>query len=250
MASSVVLAAEAVARAHHARYDPSHDFYHITRVRGLALVIARSLAPQQQPDPVVVELAALFHDLLDKKYLPEPIPTAREHLAPFWDKHGGTDVSDEQRRLVERIVENVSYSKEVKRIAAGQQTEWHLTCPELHCVQDADKLDAIGAFGIMRCAAFSAISNRPLYLPPTLAAAAPVNGSPSPSPAASAPAPPSSAGDSAIDHFHDKLFKLEGMMKTARGRELARRRTESMRRFVEDTEREWREAEESFVESR
>lgn len=135
MAARVVLAAEAVARAHHARYDPSHDFHHITRVRGLALAIARSLAPQQQPDPVVVELAALFHDLLDKKYLPEPIPTAREHLAPFWDEHGRTDVSDEQRRLVERIVENVSYSKEVKRIAAGQQTEWHLTCPELHwCV--------------------------------------------------------------------------------------------------------------------
>lgn len=104
--------------------------------------------------------------------------------------------------------------------------------------------------GIMRCAAFSAISNRPLYLPSSPAAPA-VSDTASPSAAPTpAAAPPSSAGDSAIDHFHDKLFKLEGMMKTARGRELARRRTESMRQFVEDTEREWREAEPGFVESR
>ncbi|BGP49887.1 hypothetical protein JCM10450v2_005792 [Rhodotorula kratochvilovae] len=228
--SAVVEAAEQLARSHHAQYDPSHDFHHVTRVRGLALALARSLA-SPRPDPLVVELAALFHDLLDKKYLPrdQPVPTAEEHLAGFWSAFSQGDISDQQRRLVERIVENVSYSKEVKRIAAGGQTEWHLS------VQDADKLDAIGAFGIMRCAAYSALTNRPLYVPSPSAS----------SPAATArPAP--EAGDSAIDHFHDKLFKLEGMMKTPRGRELARKRTESMRRFVEETEREWAEAAEGL----
>ncbi|GAA6048362.1 hypothetical protein JCM3770_000968 [Rhodotorula araucariae] len=233
-ASTVVQAAEQLARSHHAQYDPSHDFYHVARVRGLALALARSL-PAPSPDPLVVELAALFHDLLDRKYLPKdkPVPSAEEHLASFWSAFTEDEVDDRQRRLVERVVENVSYSKEVERIAVGRQTDWHLTCQELHCVQDADKLDAIGAFGIMRCSAYSALTNRPLYVPPS-------------TPASPSPAAERAAGDSAIDHFHDKLFKLEAMMKTPRGRELARARTESMRRFVQDTEREWREAAEGL----
>ena len=90
----------------------------------------------------------------------------------------------------------------------------------------------------MRCAAYSAIANRPLFVPPppppaSLATA--TNGS---------PGNPSSAAEEehcALDHFHAKLFKLEGMMKTRRGRELATRRTETMRRFVDDAEREWAE---------
>ncbi|KWU43474.1 hypothetical protein RHOSPDRAFT_13076, partial [Rhodotorula sp. JG-1b] len=206
-------------------YDPSHDFYHVDRVRRLALAIAHSL---HGVDLLVVELAALFHDLIDAKYLPKnaPKPTARETLDPFWSQHDDDDNADhqilneERRRLIERIVDNVSYSKEVKRIAAGQQTEWHLSCLELHCVQDADKLDAIGAFGIMRCAAYSAIANRPLFVPnppPPASLATATNGS---------PGIPSAAEEEhcALDHFHAKLFKLEGMMKTRRGRELATRR--------------------------
>lgn len=52
-------------------------------------------------------------------------------LESLWAEHGA-EMSEERRRLVERIVDNVSYSKEVKRIAAGGQTEWHLSCVELH----------------------------------------------------------------------------------------------------------------------
>ncbi|KPV72372.1 uncharacterized protein RHOBADRAFT_9642, partial [Rhodotorula graminis WP1] len=232
--SVAVQRAEQLARSHHARYDPSHDFHHVTRVRGLALALARSLS---NVDLLVVELAALAHDLLDKKYLPSGrVPTPREHLDEhLWSGLTQTDVSDGQRRLVERVVDNVSYSKEVKRIANGEQTEWHLSCPELHCVQDADKLDAMGAFGVMRCAAYSAITSRPLYLPPTPSPAPPSTSS------SDTPAPAPVSDDSAIAHFHDKLLRLGGMIKTARGRELARARTETLRRFVADTEREWSE---------
>ncbi|TNY23038.1 hypothetical protein DMC30DRAFT_348010 [Rhodotorula diobovata] len=243
-AHRVLAEAEQLARKHHAQYDPSHDFLHVTRVRGLALSIARSLPGHPRVDLVVVHLASLFHDLLDKKYLPrdKPVPSAREHLAPFWSAFSQDQVADEQRRLVERVVENVSYSKEVKRIAEGGQAEWHLTCLELHCVQDADKLDAMGAFGIMRCSAYSALTNRPLYLPP----------SPSPSsPASADDAAPQQQqqqqDNSAIAHFHDKLFHLESMIKTPRGRVLAKKRAETLRRFVDETEREWREAEEGLV---
>lgn len=133
--AALVAAAHLRAQEHHTQYDPSHDFFHVDRVRRLALAIAHSL---DGVDLLVVELAALFHDLIDAKYLPKnaPKPTARETLDPFWARHD-TDadrqiLDGERRRLVERIVDNVSYSKEVKRIAAGQQTEWHLECLELH----------------------------------------------------------------------------------------------------------------------
>ncbi|GAA6017046.1 hypothetical protein JCM10207_001467 [Rhodosporidiobolus poonsookiae] len=225
-----VLAAESLARAHHAHYDPSHDFHHVHRVTLLALSIARSLPPPSSLDLLVVHLSALLHDLLDKKYLPAGASaSARDRFESLWAPFSQDELSDEQRRLVERVVENVSYSKEVRRIQNGEETEWHSECRELHCVQDADKLDAIGAFGIMRCSAYSAITSRPLYLPPSTSSA-------------SDPAAAPKTDDSAIAHFHDKLFRLEGMMKTPRGRELARKRTETMRRFVEDVEREWAEA--------
>ncbi|BGP18005.1 hypothetical protein JCM10213_005044 [Rhodosporidiobolus nylandii] len=237
--SPLVQAAEALARAHHANYDPSHDIHHIQRVRLLALSIARSLSPPSSSpssppvDLLVVELAALCHDLLDAKYLPRGGSTAAaDVLRPLWDLHGeGEGFGRDRQELVERVVENVSYSKEVKRVREGRQTPWHEECRELHCVHDADKLDAIGAFGILRCAAYSSHANRALYLPPPASNLALAPGAPAPE-----------GNDSAIQHFHDKLFKLEGMMRTEKGRELARKRTESMRRFVEDVEREWAEA--------
>jgi uncharacterized protein len=127
---SLLAAAEAVARAHHSKYDPSHDFHHITRVRATALSIARSLPTS--PDLLVVELAALFHDLIDAKYLPKGVSvTAEEHLQEFW-KGWEEQVTREQQVLVARIVDNVSYSKEIKRAKAGLDTEWHRTCLELH----------------------------------------------------------------------------------------------------------------------
>ena len=88
---------------------------------------------------------------------------------------------------------------------------WHRTCVELHCVMDADKLDALGAFGIFRCAAFSGSRNIPLYLEkedPIYA-------------------------KRAVGHFEDKLFRLESMMMTEEGRAVAKRRTAIMRDIVQ-----------------
>lgn len=134
--AAVILAAENRARDHHEQYDPSHDFWHVDRVRRLSLSIAHhstSSAPLHRIDLLVVELAALFHDLIDAKYLPKgsEATDAKGTLEPFWRAHGAV-VAEDRRRLVEQIVDNVSFSKEVKRIKAGGQTEWHLSCPELH----------------------------------------------------------------------------------------------------------------------
>ncbi|GAA5888450.1 hypothetical protein JCM5296_000634 [Sporobolomyces johnsonii] len=235
---SILQAAAALAQSHHAPYDPSHDFHHVHRVRLQSLRLARSLSPT--PDLLVVELAALFHDLVDAKYLRlEPgqkPPSARDHLEPFWASFGDDVISEAQRRLVERVVDNVSYSKEVKRIKAGEETDWHRECPELQCVQDADKLDAIGAFGILRCAAYSGASSVPLFVPPS-----PSPLSPSPSSLTTTSSARAPTKSSAIDHFHEKLLKLEGMMKTPLGRTMAQKRTAMMREFVDEVEREWSE---------
>ena len=72
--------------------------------------------------------------------------------------------ADGRAEVIVRIVENVSWSNEVRLRALGEWGVWHETCVELHCVHDADRLDAIGAFGIMRCAAYSAITKRQVLI--------------------------------------------------------------------------------------
>lgn len=99
------------------------------------------------------------------------------------------DVSFAQLELVYRIVPSVSFSTEKALKAAGQWLEWHQTCPELHAVQDADRLDAMGAVGILRCAAFSGVRGR--YL---------VEEQPG-------------AGPGCEGHFYTKLLTLKLMMK-------------------------------------
>lgn len=99
------------------------------------------------------------------------------------------DVSPQQLRLVFKIVPSVSYSTEKKLKAANEWTPWHQTCLELHAVQDADRLDAIGAIGVLRCAAFSGARGR--YLVEDKA----------------------EAGPGCEGHFYDKLLKVKGWMK-------------------------------------
>lgn len=112
-----------------------------------------------------MELAALLHDVLDKKYV-TPAESADPYafFLPFFQSvakdHKLDLISDGRARLVTRIVENVSWTTETKLLAAGLIEDWHRNCVELHCVQDADRLDAIGAFGVLRCAAYNAAINR------------------------------------------------------------------------------------------
>lgn len=157
-----------------ARYDPSHDAFHgqrprliysalrnltwcaVQRVRKTALQLARAvsetLPEEKRPDLLTIELAALLHDVLDKKYVSaEEAADPYAFCLPFFEKtasESGIDlVKDGRARIIARIVENVSWSTEKKLIAAGKIDHWYRECIELHCVQDADRLDAIGAFG-------------------------------------------------------------------------------------------------------
>ena len=149
MASSLsshplILSAQRLATSHHAPYDPSHDIYHVSRVTSLSLLIAHSLPSSDSLDLLVINLAALFHDLLDKKYLTHS-QTPKERLEAFWGENREVEFEQERKRLVERIVENVSYSKEVKRgkrieemgerertEEEKEEQEWWESCKELH----------------------------------------------------------------------------------------------------------------------
>lgn len=182
------------------RYDASHDFQHTLRVLALSKHILEEESKAGSTKIYHEEsifLAALLHDVGDKKYV-QSGETAEQMVSDLLSRNGCPP------RLVAKvalIVENVSYSNETKRpqlvkaiIAAH---------PELAIVQDADRLDAIGAVGIGRVFAFGAVkaSDRGMQ--------------------------------GSIDHFDDKLLKLESMMKTNTGKQLARERTERLKAFLE-----------------
>jgi len=183
-----------------ANYDPSHDFNHIQRVVRLAKHI-QSTVPETSLG--IVTLSALLHDVGDKKYLKAGEDASRlvfEVLRSF-------GASEPLADKVQAICLGVSYSSEVKD--PGRVVRLIEEHAELAVVQDADRLDAIGAVGIGRAFAFGGAKNR--------------------------------AMDNTIEHFEEKLVRLEGMMKTAEGRKLARQRTER----IELMQSWWREETES-----
>ncbi|KIJ66954.1 hypothetical protein HYDPIDRAFT_85179 [Hydnomerulius pinastri MD-312] len=219
-------AAEKLMTATMARYDPSHDAFHVERVRRTALSLARSL-PNKTPDLLVIELAALLHDVLDKKYVPAAeAADPYAYFLPFFQSlardHELDLISDGRARLVSKIIDNVSWTTEKKLRENGKLGEWHATCVELHCVQDADRLDAIGAFGIMRCAAYSAAVNRQVFNFEVL----PLH------------APPG-RDDTAVQHFYDKLLHIQDRLKTEPGKTMGTRRHQLMLQFLQSVQEEY-----------
>jgi uncharacterized protein len=199
------------------KYDGSHDFSHIRRVVGLAHLIYSEMNKEREEDPLlhkneeeldlhVVTLAALLHDVGDKKYLEPGQDGNTLVLATLLSFGAPEDLAVK----VQRIVLGVSYSSEVKdpaKVVALIQKH-----PELAVVQDADRLDAIGAVGIGRTFTFGgAKGGRHM-------------------------------GET-IEHFEEKLEKLEMMMKTGPGKKLAKERTERLKTFKGWWDEEQREAE-------
>ena len=180
------------------RFDMSHDFKHILRVLALAKhILAEEIKanPWKKIQKQAVILAALLHDVGDSKYA-QPGENSEHLIQDLLQKNGCPP------RFVAKvalIVQHVSYSSEIKR---PQLVKAILGAhPELAIVQDADRLDAIGAVGIARVFSYGASK-------------APERGM-----------------QGCIDHFTDKLENLEGMMKTETGKQLARKRTQRLQDF-------------------
>ncbi|HEX9109003.1 MAG TPA: HD domain-containing protein [Longimicrobiales bacterium] len=188
-----------------------HDWWHIERVRRLAL----RLGADEGADAWVVELAALLHDVDDWKISgdPEAAPRhAREWLASLGvDSAAGEHVAE--------IVGTLSFK------GAGVLTPMRTL--EGQVVQDADRLDALGAIGIARAFAYGGSCGRPLHDPE----AAPV--------LHASFEQYRGAGGATLNHFYEKLLLLRDRMNTAAGRRLAQERHRYMETFVARFRAEW-----------
>lgn len=199
------LVAEATAYAQEwmSQYDASHDWSHVQRVLNMALRLMREERARtgnvQLYNETVVTLAALLHDVGDRKYMrPGSTVDAKTLVHGFLT---GKGADQELAHDVQNIVNHVSYSNEVANPASVIQCLQEL--PELAVVQDADRLDALGAVGIARCFTYSAIKGDQ-----------------------------KDSIHNSIAHFESKLLKLEGRMKTQSGRLEAGERSKAIRDFM------------------
>ena len=175
-------------------YDSGHDWWHIERVRNLARYIneIESLA-----DPFILEIAVLLHDTVDSKFADGRMEQGYKELRDFIDRAGMPEIRE---RVIE-VVQNVSFSN---KTPGG-----NLQDPVLLILQDADKIDAIGAIGIARAFNYGGFRNNPIYVPGENREV---------------------KSTSTIGHFYDKLLKLRDMMNTSTGRRIA----EGRHKFLED----------------
>ena len=173
-----------------------HDYYHIERV----VINARKILRTEQANSFIVELAAWLHDLGDHK-LHNGIDKSEELISAFLKS-----LAVEQS-IIDRIIEivsQVSFSK-------GNSP----SSIEAEIVQDADRLDAIGAIGIARCFAYGGSKNRILYSPDE-----------------------KEKENSSIQHFYDKLFKLKDLMNTESAKLIAANRHSFMEEYIAEFYRE------------
>ncbi|KAI9792324.1 MAG: hypothetical protein M1816_002549 [Peltula sp. TS41687] len=135
------------------RFDASHDYMHVCRVVTYAQYISTqesstsTSTATNKYDPLVLTLAAYLHDVGDRKYTDDP--AGNSAVSQFLRSCG---LPPQQCQAVQAIVDAVSYSREVADPDHVREVlERH---PELGPVQDADRLDALGAVGVARCFAF------------------------------------------------------------------------------------------------
>ena len=189
-----------------------HDWHHINRVWQLT----RRIAAQEGADSQIAELGALVHDIADWKFHDGDDSVGPREADALLRREGATE---EVIAAVVDIVATISYK------GAGVTTAMQTL--EGQCVQDADRLDAIGAIGIARCFAYGGHAGRLLHDPDE----APVLHQ-------TAAAYKASKGAS-LNHFYEKLFLLKDRMNTPTGRALAEPRHRFMEAFVAQFLEEW-----------
>lgn len=192
--------------------EGGHDWWHIERV----WKTARHLAAQEEVNGFVVELGALLHDIADSKFHggdesigPE---TARKYLE-------GMQVDAAVIEHVVAIINNISFK--------GGNQQRTFSSLELDVVQDADRLDAIGAIGIARTFNYGGFKNREIYNPNI---APNLNMTKEEYKNSTAPT---------INHFYEKLLLLKDRMNTRAGRDVAAQRHAFMEHFLEQFYAEW-----------
>ncbi|KAF5737934.1 hypothetical protein HS088_TW13G00827 [Tripterygium wilfordii] len=216
--SETVKKAEALVETTMKGNDASHDPAHIWRVRDLALSLAHEEGLSSDPDSMeIVELAALLHDIEDYKYLRDP--AEKKIVENFLREE---KVEENKRMKILRIVGGMGFKDEIAGHANGEIP------PEFGVVQDADRLDAIGAIGIARCFTFGGSRNSVLHDPAI-----------KPRSDLSKEQYTKKEEQTTVNHFHEKLLKLKDMMKTKAGQMRAEKRHKFMEEFLKEFYEEW-----------
>ena len=189
-----------------------HDWWHIDRVVKNALLIGR----QEGADLYIVELAALVHDVGDHKFHDGDDSLFGGLIKEILVAEG---IDDDDIVKVIDIVEQVSYK--------GAEVETPMETLEGKVVQDADRLDALGAIGIARAFAYGGAKNRELYNPDK-----------KPTMHTSFDAYKNDKGHT-VNHFYEKLLLLKDRMHTSSGKFLAEERHQFMKQYLEQFYKEW-----------
>jgi len=192
--------------------EAGHDWFHIERVYKSAMNINKA----EQGDHLIVALAALLHDIADSKF-----NNGDEEIGPLTAGNFLRTLLLKEEIIihVQQIIRNLSYKASLGDITFHSK--------ELDVVQDADRLDAIGAIGIARAFTYGGFKNRLLYDP---AIVPDLNMSKEAYKNTTAPT---------INHFYEKLLRLKDLMKTAEGRKIAAQRHDFMLQYLDQFYKEW-----------
>ncbi|RLV19170.1 HD domain-containing protein [Streptococcus iniae] len=187
-----------------------HDWWHIVRVRNTAVTIAQ----KENANLFICQLAALLHDMTDEKLHQDRVK-AEKDLKNWLEQQS---LAASQKQQIRDIIESISF-----KAGHGKPAE----SIEAKVVQDADRLDAIGAIGIARCMAYSGHKGRLIHDPnrkarQNLSVDDYRNGK-----------------DTAIMHFYEKLLQLKDLMNTEYGYFLAQQRHAFLESYLEEFYAEW-----------
>mgnify|MGYP002867733697 FL=1 len=195
--------------------EGGHDWFHIERVTHNAKLIAKD----EDVDLFIVELGALLHDIADAKFHHGDESIGPKKAAAFLQS---IEVPDDIIRHIVNIIVHISFKSSL-----GNDNTDKFDSPELRVIQDADRLDAIGALGIARAFNYGGFKNRPLYNPeikPNL------DQDKDTYKKGMAPT---------INHFYEKLLLLKDKMNTEAGKRMACKRHEFMEQFLTQFYDEW-----------
>ena len=186
-----------------------HDWFHVVRVCNMA----KYLAQKESADMFIVEMTALLHDIDDWKFSDVYNTTVTEEFLK------SVEVSEEDSNRILNIIKTMSYKGGV--VDSTQNTI------EGMVVQDADRLDALGAIGIARAFAYGGSKNRSMYDP----SIKPID--------FKSLDEVKNKDNHTINHFYEKLFKLKDLMNTNTAKEIAKKRHKYMENFIEEFYSEW-----------
>ena len=192
--------------------EGGHDWWHIYRVWNTS----KKIAETEKVNLLIVELGALLHDIADSKF-----NNGDENIGPIRAKRflDSLNLDKETVEHIINIIKHISFK--------GGNEKQAFFSPELAVIQDADRLDAIGAIGIARTFNYGGFKNRELYnpeIPPNL------NMSKEEYKKSNAPT---------INHFHEKLLLLKDRMNTKTGKKMGEQRHQFLELFLEEFHSEW-----------